>query len=132
VAGLLDLDASAIVKLVVEELESPALREALRDRPRRVCSAIALIEVHLAAARRSPAPSSGRVRAILAGLTLIPVDQLTLETAAGLGEYRVGALDAIHLATAMSLGEDLDSFIAYDERLLTAAETGALIVKQPR
>ena len=54
--GLTYLDASAIVKLVVEEEESTALRGALRDRPRRVCSAVAFVEVHLAAARRSPAP----------------------------------------------------------------------------
>ena len=127
-AGLIYLDASAIVKLVVEELESPALR----DRPRRVSSALALVEVHLAAARRSPAPPSGRVCTILAGLTLIPVDQPALESAAGLGEYGLRALDAVHLATARSLDEDLDCFIAYDQRLLGAAETSGLSIEEPR
>ena len=131
-AGLIYLDASAIVKLVVEEPESPALRDALRDRPRRVSSALALVEVHLAAARRSPAPPSGRVRTILAGLTLIPVDQPALECAAGLGEYGLRALDAVHLATARSLDEDLDCFIAYDQRLLGAAETSGLSIEEPR
>lgn len=131
-AGLLYLDASAIVKLVVEEPESTALREALRDRPRRVSSAVALVEVHLAAARRSPAPSSGRVRTILAGLTLIPVDRLTLDTAAGLGAHGLRTLDAIHLASAISLGEDLDCLIAYDTRLLAAAEASGLAVHRPR
>ena len=131
-AGLIYLDASAIVKLVVEELESPALRDALRGRPRRVSSALALVEVHLAAARRSPAPPSGRVRTILAGLTLIPVDQPALESAAGLGEYGLRALDAVHLATARSLDEDLDCFIAYDQRLLGTAETSGLSTEEPR
>ena len=129
--GLTYLDASAIVKLVVEELESPALRHALRDRPRRVSSALALVEVHLSAARRSPAPPPGRVGAILAGFTLIPVDQPALESAAGLGEYGVRALDAIHLASAQSLGEDLESFIAYDQRLLAAAHACGLSTEQP-
>jgi uncharacterized protein with PIN domain len=69
VAGLLDLDASAIVKLVVTEAESEALRDALRGRPSRVSSALALVEVRLAAARRTPSPSTASVDAILAGLT---------------------------------------------------------------
>ena len=61
-AGLVHLDASAIVRLVVEEAESSALREALRERPRRVSSALALVEVHLAVGSRSPAPPPGRVQ----------------------------------------------------------------------
>lgn len=125
-AGLIYLDASAIVKLVVEGLESPALRDALRDRPRRVSSALALVEVHLAAARRLPAPPTGRAGTILAGLALIPIDQPTLEAAGGLGEHGVRALDAIHLATARSLGKGLESFIAYDQRLLAAAKASGL------
>jgi predicted nucleic acid-binding protein len=131
VAGLVYLDASALVKLVVEERESRALRNALRDRSARVSSALVIVEVHLAAARRSPAPPQGRVDTILAGLSLIPVDQPTLERAAGLREYGVRALDAIHLATALSLGEDLESLIAYDVRLLAAAHAGGLPTEQP-
>lgn len=131
-AGLVYLDASAIVKLVVEELESPALRDALRDRPRRVSSALALVEVQLAAARRVPELPTGRAETVLAGLTLIPIDQPTLEAAAGLGAYRIRALDAIHLATAGSLGDTLESFIAYDHRLLTAAAATGLPTEHPR
>jgi len=86
VPGLSYLDASAIVKLVIDEDESAALRAALRDRPHRVCSAIAFVEVHLAAARRTPAPSRSRIDTVLAGLTLIPVDHATLRHASSLGE----------------------------------------------
>lgn len=131
-AGLAYLDASAIVKLVVEEAESATLRAALRDLPRRVTSALALVEVQLAAARRVPAPPPERVRTVLAGLALIPVDQPVLERAAGMGEYRLRALDAIHLATAQSLGDDLEVFIAYDQRLLAAAEAAGLSIEEPR
>jgi uncharacterized protein len=131
VADLLYLDASAIVKLVVEEPESPALRQALRGRPRRVSSALALVEVRLAAARRAPAPPPERVREILAGLTLIPVDHSVLEAAAGPHGTHVRALDAIHLATARSLGDDLASLIGYDRRLLTAADASGLPTEQP-
>jgi len=129
--GLVYLDASAVVKLVVEEHETPALRKALRNRPQRVSSAIALVEVHLAAARRSPAPPPARIEMILAGLTLIPVDQPTLERAAGLSGHGLRTLDAIHLATAQSLGDDLDSFVAYDGRLLAAARANGVRTEQP-
>jgi hypothetical protein len=81
VSGLLFLDASAIVKLVVDEAES----EALRGRPARMSSTLAIVEVRLAAARRTPTPPPGRVDTILAGLALIPIDQATLEDAARLG-----------------------------------------------
>ncbi len=129
--GLLYLDSSAIVKLVVDEAESGALRRALRGRPQRVSSALALVEVHLAAARRTPSPPPARVDTILAGLALIPVDHATLEDAARLGPLGVRALDAIHLATARSLGEDLGSIVAYDQRLLAAAQASGLRVEQP-
>lgn len=131
-AGLTYLDASAIVKLVVDEGDSPALRDALLDRPHRVSSALALVEVHLAATRRVPPPPPGRVGTILAGFALIPIDQPTLERAAGLGAYGVRALDAIHLASAQSLGADLESLIAYDQRLLAAAQANGLRTEQPR
>lgn len=130
--GLVYLDASAIVKLVVEEPETPALRTALRNRPQRVSSAIALVEVNLAAARRFPALPTARIDKILAGLTLIPVDQPTLKVAAGLGGRGLRTLDAIHLATALSLGKDLESFIAYDRRLLEVAEADGVHTEQPR
>jgi uncharacterized protein len=131
VGELIYLDASAIVKLVVEESESAALREALRGRSQRITSALARVEVHLAAARRTPALPTGRVDSVIAGLTLIPIDHPTLEAAAGLGTYRIRALDAIHLATARSLGDALESFIAYDQRLLAAAESSRLPIESP-
>lgn len=130
-ADLLYLDSSAIVKLLVEEPESPALRLALRGRPDRVSSALAQVEVHLAAARRAPAPARERVEQILAGLTLIPIDQPVLARAAKGQGLNVRALDAIHLATAQSLGRDLDRLIAYDQRLLSAAQACGLPTEQP-
>ena len=129
--GLAYLDSSAIVKLVVEEPESQALRSDLRGRPQRVSSALVLVEVTLAVARRAPAPPPGRVSGILAGLALVPIDHAVLETAAELAHLQLRALDAIHLATCVSLGSDLDVLIAYDQRLLTAASTVGLATEQP-
>lgn len=129
---LVYLDASAIVKLVIEEAESRSLRAALRGRDRRMSSALALVEVHLAAGRRVPAPTSARVDTVMAGIALIPVDHPTLESAARMGQTGLRTLDAVHLATAGSLGSDLDALIAYDERLLAAARDVGLPVEEPR
>ena len=43
--GLVYLDASALVKLVVAEAETAALRTYLADRPRRATSVLAQVEV---------------------------------------------------------------------------------------
>ena len=44
----------------------------------------------------------------------------------------VRSLDAIHLATALSLGERCGAFFAYDERLIAAARARGLTVTVPR
>ena len=41
------------------------------------------------------------------------------------------SLDAIHLATALRLGEQLTSFVTYDKRLADAAEGAGLSVDMP-
>jgi len=132
VPDLVYLDASAIVKLVVEETESRALRTALRGRDRRISSALALVEVHLAAGRRVPAPTPDRVDTVLARFTLIPVDHSTLTSAVRLGRTGLRTIDAVHLATAHSLGGELEALIAYDERLLAAARGLGIPVEDPR
>lgn len=43
----------------------------------------------------------------------------------------VKALDAIHVATAETLGEDLISFVTYDRRLATVARWRGLPVASP-
>lgn len=42
------------------------------------------------------------------------------------------SLDAIHLATARVLGEELDAIVSYDERLLKAADDAGLPTLSPR
>ena len=63
--------------------------------------------------------------------TLVPIDQSVLTTAAGLAHAQPRALDAIHLATCLSLASDLDVLIAYDQRLLAAASTLGIHTEQP-
>lgn len=125
------LDASAVVKLVVEERESSALRRALRVWPGRVSSALAIVEVHRAVRRRRPAPPRDRVDTVLSGLTLVPLEREVLTAAAVLEDPALRALDALHVATAASLEADLGVLLAYDDRLLAAARSLGLPTDRP-
>jgi predicted nucleic acid-binding protein len=119
------LDSSALVKLVVHEPESAALREFLRTRPVRMASALAEIEVPRALRRAGYGASEDRRAAdVLARVALIEIDRQIRRRAAGLGPPGLRSLDAIHLATALSVGDDLAGLVTYDQRLSDAA-TGA-------
>ena len=43
----------------------------------------------------------------------------------------VKALDALHLAAALDLGDDLDGVITYDERLADAVRSHGVLVVAP-
>ncbi len=64
-------------------------------------------------------------------MTLIRVDEPVLGLASRLGPQVLRTLDAIHLATALSMGDDPEAFITYDDRLAAAAQGLKLRVLQP-
>jgi hypothetical protein len=120
--GLLYLDSSALVKLVLPEDETVALREALFDWPERVSSELAVVEVLRAAQRASDdAEVHRRAEAVLDGLHLLSVESSILREAARLAPTALRSLDAIHLASALSLEEDLGGLSVYDPSLRKAA-----------
>jgi hypothetical protein len=126
--ALLYLDSSALVKLVVPEPESRALREALRSWPERVSSVVAEIEVERVG-RRLGGGAIRRARSVLARVALVELDEEVRRRTAGLGPAELGTVDAIHLATALTLGDDLGALCAYDTRLVdAAAATGVEVV----
>ncbi|MBW8867314.1 MAG: hypothetical protein JF610_08250 [Acidobacteria bacterium] len=51
--------------------------------------------------------------------------------AAHIGPLTLRALDAIHLATALSLEPDVDGMVVYDTRLAAAARAAGLRVWAP-
>lgn len=128
--ALLYLDASALVKLAVAEPESRALRELLRSWPERASSVISRVEVVRAAARVGGS-SVRRARDVLDRIALVELDEAVLERAASLEPTHLRTLDAIHLATALSLGEDLGAICAYDARLAEAAASAGIEVLSP-
>jgi uncharacterized protein len=116
------LDSSAIVKLVVVEPESRALRAHLRRRRPLVSTALARTEV-LRALLPSGEVALSRGREVLRRLDLVRIDDRVLNMAGILEPAQVRSLDAIHLATAQLLGEDLGQLITYDERMADAARS---------
>jgi predicted nucleic acid-binding protein len=118
------------VKLVVPEAESAALRRSLRTWPERVSSVVARIEVERVA-RRIGGGAVRRARSVLGRLALVGVDPPVVAGAARAEPAELRTLDAIHLATALSLGTDLGALCAYDERLAEAAASGGIEVIAP-
>jgi len=126
------LDASALVKIVVAEPESGALLAFLRSRPERMSSALSLTEVPRALRRAQfGGPVRRRAQRVLARLALVDVDRRILSAAAALEPSALRTLDAIHLATALVVREDLDGLVTYDRRLAAAAERLDLEVLAP-
>jgi uncharacterized protein len=114
------LDSSAIVKLAVREDESLALRRYLRRRRPLVSSSLARTEV-LRALLPAGDDVVGVGRKVLTGLDLIRISTGVLDDAALLLPADLRSLDAIHLATARRLGQDLGAIVTYDERMADAA-----------
>ena len=126
------LDASAIVKLVAVERESAALLDHLADWPDRLSSALAEVEVHRALWRvKAPRAVHDRADAVLSRLVLVRIDEPVLSLAASLKDPSLRALDAIHLATALSIGDHPEAFITYDARQAAAASKRRLKVAHP-
>jgi len=126
------LDSSAFVKLVVAEAETTALRSFLASRgTRRVSSALLRTE-SLRAVRHLGPDALAIVREALRRVDLIGIDDRILD-AAGILEPRVlRTLDAIHLASAMAIGDDLDAIVTYDDRMVDAARLMGLSTATPR
>ena len=125
------LDSSAVVKLAVAEPESAALRRDLDGRGPLVCSALARTEVGRALL---PVGSTAvrRGHEVLDRLELIRISDRILAHAGRLQPSELRSLDAIHLATALELKDDLERFITYDRRLHAAAAAAGCPVAAPR
>ena len=125
------IDTSAAAKLVVTEAETDALRTYLVSRsPAPVASDLTRTEL-LRATRRVAPDLAPNARAVLDTFTILTVSTQLFEQAALLDPPELRALDAIHLACALSLGDDLEYLITYDPRLSDAAASLGLRVLSP-
>jgi predicted nucleic acid-binding protein len=102
----------------------------LRPWPERVSSVVAEIEVEQVA-RRIGSGAIRRARSVLARLALVELDTEVRGRAAAPCPAEVSVIDAVHLATALTLGGDLGALCTYDARLQDAASTVGVGVVAP-
>ncbi len=125
------IDASAFVKLFSAEPESGAMAEALDgELPLIVASEILAVEAFRAALRLG-ADATAEAPRLLRRVALRPLTREIRERAYRIGTPSLRALDAIHLATAVSLEQEVESIFTYDKRLAQASEDVGLRVLAP-
>ena len=126
------VDSSALLKLVLSEPESPALEQALSRWPDRISSVLLPIECRRIVLRAGNPPGVvDRLEKELSGVTLIRLEEAVQTLAGAIGPPRLRALDAIHLASALSIGDYPEAFVTYDDRLADAARAVGLNVLRP-
>lgn len=120
------------MKLVRHEDESATLVDRLARHPQSplVTSELGRIEV-IRAARRVGGAAPAQARAVVGDLDLVPLDRAVQDLACDLADPLLGSLDALHLASALVLGEGLAEFVTYDRRLADAARGAGLVVTAP-
>lgn len=128
--GRVYLDSSAAVKLVVAEPGSVSVREFVASAMSRISSRILAVELPRAVTRSSP-ELLDQARAVLGVIDLVELDEDVTERAAGLQPVGLRSLDAIHIASALAMGDELDAFVTYDPRQVDAAQAAGLPVVSP-
>jgi hypothetical protein len=124
------LDASAITKLVIDEDETSALRAAIGGRDV-VSSALGAAEVRRAAVRSGRPQAPALAERVLQPFAWLEITDEVLEEASKLGPPTLRTLDAIHVASASAMGEQLDELITYDRRMVEAATLAGIVTSSP-
>jgi uncharacterized protein len=129
---LIYVDTSALIKIVLEEAESTALRRYLheRDAGALASSKLLAVEARRGVLRDRPERLPAIDRA-LADVSLLDVSDAVIESASRLPDPMLRSLDSIHLATALLIREDVDVLVSYDDRLTAAAASHGLKTASP-
>jgi uncharacterized protein len=118
------------VKLPLREAELAVLSEELARWDGYVSSVLLAVEAIRACARYGDRYER-EARAYLEGVAMLPLDDDVLGEAAALRPLQLRSLDALHLATALVVREEIGVFITYDQRLAEAASACGLTVSSP-
>lgn len=126
------LDSAAVVKLVHAETESPALRAWLNDRAETGWASSVLMEIEAFRALARYAPEAvTRLHPVLDQIELIDLSPRVRILAQTVRPVAVRSLGAIHVATALTIRSNLNSFVTYHKRLLDAATAAGLPTESP-
>jgi len=125
------LDTSALVKLVSVEDDTAALHEWVADtQPEFVASDLICTELRRAVRCSGAAPAID-IEEGLSAVDLLPATPAIFEVAAELEPIGLRTLDAVHLATALGVRDDIDAVVTYDDRLACAAVANGLAAIAP-
>lgn len=120
------------MKLIIPEAESESLWQRFAEQDFFFSSVLTEVEVLRAVGRAGLAhEAEQRARFVLDGLEMLIASTEIRREASTLQPWTVRALDAIHLATALSLGPRIDRLVTYDRRMATAADGVGLSVMAP-
>lgn len=125
------LDTSALGRVLLGEPDAAAVLRALDDFDQHVASRLLGVELRRLALRFQLLEQASQ---LLAGVALVPIDEVVLDQAETVPPETVGTLDAIHLVTALMLSEAgfVDALMTYDARLTEGARCHGLAVITPR
>lgn len=134
--AMIYLDTSGAMKLVRPEAYSNDLSQWFALRTGITVFSSVLIEVELMRATRRSAPERmDQAAQVLRGIGVVTLAPPVIARAAAYPGADLCSLDAVHLATAEHIvsvtHENLDAFVAYDERLVAAAGRVGLPVASP-
>jgi uncharacterized protein len=125
------IDSSAFVKLISLEAETDALLRWLGEhRPSLFASELLRTEV-VRAVRRFDPNALVAAKELLLSVNLLAMPSSTFARAAELDPQILRSLDALHLASALELGDDLDVLVTYDDRLAEACALHGVAVVAP-
>ena len=125
------IDTSALVKLIVQEPETLALQAWLAAEDRQPVSCDLTRTELMRTVRRAAPELAPDARRALDTVTLTQVTTAVFEQAGRLEPVSLRSLDAVHLAAALDLGDDLDGLVTYDSQLARAAAAAGVAVIAP-
>jgi uncharacterized protein len=102
----------------------------LRLDPDQLASAIVEVEVVRAVRRAAPSLVAQAER-VVAQISVVEISDTVRARARLLEPVTLRALDSLHLATALELGDELDGLVTYDARMADAGKTLGLGVLAP-
>lgn len=123
------VDTSAFLKLVVVERESDAMRTWFSNHG--PCWSSRLLQTEAIRAAVTLGLDPEVVLDQINTLSLVMPGQATFLAAARLVPKALRSLDALHLATALELGQDLEAVVTYDARMIGGARAAGLPVLSP-
>lgn len=135
------LDTSAAAKLILDEPGSAATRRFIQDfiashggGPSLVSSD--LLRTELLATVGRVGASLDEARLVLRGVVLVQVTSAICDSAGRLagepGNIGLRSLDAIHLATVLSVVSDVEAVVTFDRRFASATKSVGIPVVTPQ